>query len=96
MESLKIKVIVSPGEKFYLAASDQEQLNQLIERSASIGYESFIQAAFVSNEGKEETEVVDVEKFRNNPDQYNIIDIRNISEFKSEPIFPSAKNIPLG
>ncbi|MES2873813.1 MAG: MBL fold metallo-hydrolase [Daejeonella sp.] len=88
--------IVSPGEKFYLAASDQEQLNQLIERSASIGYESFIEAAIVSDEGKEEMEVADVEKFRNNPDQYSIIDIRNSSEFKSEPIFPSAKNIPLG
>lgn len=88
--------IVDPGEKFYLAASDQEQLNQLIERAASIGYEMFIEAAFISNEGKEEMEVVDVEKFRNNPDQYSIIDIRNISEFKSAPIFPTAKNIPLG
>ncbi len=88
--------IVSPGEKFYLAASDQEQLNQLIERSASIGYESFIEAAFISNEGKEEMEAVDVEKFRNNPDQYSIIDVRNSSEFNSEPIFPAAKNIPLG
>lgn len=88
--------IVYPGEKFYLAASEEQQLNQLIERSASIGYESFIEAAFISNEGKEEMEVVDVEKFKNNPDQYTILDIRNSSEFKSEPIFPAAKNIPLG
>lgn len=88
--------IVYPGEKFYLAASEEHQLSQLIERSASIGYESFIEAAFISNEGKEEMEVVDVEKFKNNPDQYTILDIRNSSEFKSEPIFPAAKNIPLG
>ncbi|MHB1176848.1 MAG: MBL fold metallo-hydrolase [Daejeonella sp.] len=88
--------IVLPGEKFYLTASDQEQLNQLIARSASIGYEPFIKAAFISDEGKEHMEVVDVDKFRNNPDQYNIIDVRNTSEFNSEPIFPAAKNIPLG
>ncbi|MEJ7779253.1 MAG: MBL fold metallo-hydrolase [Daejeonella sp.] len=88
--------IVEPGEKFYLVASDQEQLNQLIARAASIGYEVFIEAAFISNEGKEEMEVVDVGKFRSNPDQYSIIDIRNSSEFKSEPIFSTAKNIPLG
>ncbi|MGV3685034.1 MAG: MBL fold metallo-hydrolase [Daejeonella sp.] len=88
--------IISPGEKFYLITSDQEQLNQLIGRSANIGYESFIEGAFISEGGEEEMEVVDVEKFRNNPDQYSIVDIRNNSEVKSKPIFSSAINIPLG
>lgn len=88
--------IISPEEKFYLTASTKEQLNQLIKRTASIGYEAFIEAAFIAVSGEEKMDLIDVEKFRNNPNQYNIIDIRNQAEFESEPIFDKAKNIPLG
>lgn len=88
--------VISPGEKFYLSASNNEQLEQLIERSASIGYESFIEAAFIAVAGNEQIDIVDVNHFKNHQEEYSIIDIRNIAEFKTQPIFANAKNIPLG
>lgn len=88
--------IINPREKFYLTASNTEELNNLIERTASIGYEGFIEAAFVFENGTEEMSLVDVDQFKNNQNDFSIIDIRNVTEFKTEPIFSNAKNIPLG
>ena len=88
--------IVSPGEKFYLSASNQEQLKELVERSASIGYESFIEAAFIAVAGNEQIDLVDVIDFKDHQNNYSIIDIRNTTEFKTQPIFEKAINIPLG
>lgn len=88
--------IINPEEKFYLTASNAEQLKGLIERTASIGYESFIETAFVFENGNKKMEFVDVEQFKNHINEFNVIDVRNVTEFKNEPIFPRAKNIPLG
>lgn len=88
--------IINPKEKFYLTALNATQLQDLVERTASIGYEGYIEAAFVFDNGTEKMSLVDVELFKDQVSAYNIIDIRNKSEFKNEPIFPNAKNIPLG
>ncbi len=88
--------IITPEEKFYLAAADADQLSQLINRSASIGYETFIESAFVIKTGTQKMDIVDVDHFKKNKEAYTIIDIRNRPEFKAEIIFEKAKNIPLG
>lgn len=88
--------IVRPGEKFYLTAADQEQLTELVRRTASIGYEDFIEAAFVTYTGDVIMPVMPLEYFISNPDDFTIIDIRNENEVKKKTIFADSLNIPLG
>lgn len=87
--------IVNPSEKFYLAAENETILNQLIERTAKIGYEKQIALAFVLDYGNAEMDLFDSEKLKQNEDAFTIIDIRNDSEVKTEKIFASAIHIPL-
>lgn len=88
--------IVRPGEKFYLTAADQEQLTELIRRTASIGYEDFIEAAFVTYTGDVIMPVMPLEYFISNPDDFTVIDVRNENEVKKKTIFADSLNIPLG
>lgn len=88
--------IVRPGEQFYLTAADQEQLTELIRRTASIGYEDFIKAAFVTYRGDVIMPVMPLECFISNPDEFTIIDVRNENEVKNKTIFTGSLNIPLG
>jgi hydroxyacylglutathione hydrolase len=87
--------IINPGEKFYLNADNHQELNHLISRTASIGYEEFIEAAFVSQEAHQYMESLDLKEFTLHPERYTILDIRNTSETKAQPIFADAVNIPL-
>lgn len=87
--------IVLPDEKFYLIAEDELQLNQLIERTANIGYESQIELAFVSNFGNSEMKTFESEALKDHQDTYTIIDVRNDSEVKTKKIFTNAIHIPL-
>ncbi|MGV3529599.1 MAG: MBL fold metallo-hydrolase [Flavisolibacter sp.] len=87
--------IVKPDEKFYLAGATEEALQQLVERTASIGYEGFIEEAFVLNFGEEKMEALDLEKFKSEPQAYTIVDVRNPSEVKEKKIFPGSLSIPL-
>lgn len=87
--------IIPPGERFYLAGSSTEQLRKLIARAAAIGYESFIEAAFVLEYGDTKMPKLDTEAFENAPDQYTIIDVRNPSEVKEGKIFSNSLSIPL-
>lgn len=87
--------IVKPGEKFYLAAATEEALHQLVERTASIGYEGFVAEAFVLDFGEEKMEALDLEKFKSEPQAYTIVDVRNPSEVKEKKIFPGSLSIPL-
>ncbi|WP_316821203.1 rhodanese-like domain-containing protein [Pedobacter gandavensis] len=88
--------IIRPGEHFYLTASNAQELEELIHRSASIGYEGFILAAFVSNSGDVFMPVLPLECFIANPEEFTIIDVRNENEVKKNKIFDHSKNIPLG
>jgi rhodanese-related sulfurtransferase len=46
------------------------------------------------NELQKDEEVV-VDDVKNNPETYNIIDVRNASEYATGAFFPNSKNIPL-
>ena len=88
--------IVGPEEMFYLVAPDDKTLEDLIEKTAKIGYESLIQGVMVGTPSTEATlPQLDVDAFRAHPDRYTIVDIRNASEAKAEPLFAGALNIPL-
>jgi rhodanese-related sulfurtransferase len=87
--------IIKPGEKFYLAGSNEEQLNKLIERTAAIAYEGFIEEAFVLEYGEEKMDILDKEKFKKQTAGYTIVDVRNPSEIKEKKIFNNSITIPL-
>lgn len=87
--------IANPDEQFYLIAQNSVELNQLIQRTAKIGYETQIALALVMDYGNTTMELLDVEKFKANTDSFTIIDVRNESEFKTERFFDNAINIPL-
>jgi hydroxyacylglutathione hydrolase len=76
--------IIKPGEKFYLAGQDEDQLRKLIERSASIGYEGQIEKAFIVKEGNEKIEPIKVSEFKDHKEDYTIVDVRNPSEVKEK------------
>jgi hydroxyacylglutathione hydrolase len=87
--------IVNPKELFYLIAENETVLNQLIERTAKIGYEKQIALAFVMDYGDTEMKLFESEELKNNEDAYTIIDIRYHSEVKGNKIFANSINIPL-
>lgn len=88
--------IMQPGEPFYLAGNDKSNVYMVIERAAAIGYEAQVQQAFVLNDGSLMQETLDIELFRNNTDNYTIVDVRNENEVKARKIFESSIAIPLG
>lgn len=87
--------IVNPDEQFYLIAESETVLNELIERTAKIGYEKQITLAFVLNYGNAEMKPFDSEQLKGNENNFTIIDVRNHSEVKTNKIFTNAIHIPL-
>jgi hydroxyacylglutathione hydrolase len=87
--------ILKPGEKFYLAGENREQLQRVIARTAAIGYETAIAEAFVINGGPVMEAGLDINHFKKYPDQYTIVDVRNASEVKEKKIFAGSVFIPL-
>ena len=88
--------IVSPEEKFYLIGDDREKLKALISRTASIGYEGNVKGAFLAKNIAGNTEQqVNVDAFKAHPENYTIVDIRNVSEVTNKKVFDDAINIPL-
>lgn len=87
--------LVTPGDKFYLAAENEDALKLLKERTAKIGYEPFIKEAFVLDFGTEQSAELDFEDFKEHPLAYTIVDIRNQPEAESQPAFHGSINIPL-
>ena len=88
--------IVGPEESFYLIAADEARRVDLIQKTAKIGYEPLIIGALVGTPDTEATmPVLDVNQFRQHPEDYTIVDIRNPVEHRDEPIFAGSLNIPL-
>jgi hydroxyacylglutathione hydrolase len=87
--------IIKPGEKFYLAGENREQLARMIQRTASIGYESSIIEALVVRSGSVKETQIDLSTFEKDEKHYTIVDVRNTSEVKQEKIFPQSLSIPL-
>lgn len=87
--------IIKPGEPFYLAGKSTEQLQTLIERAAAIGYEPQIKEAFVLEYATQSEPVIDINAFKENLDDYTIVDVRNGSEVKEGKPFKNSISIPL-
>ncbi|MFN2262347.1 MAG: MBL fold metallo-hydrolase [Psychroflexus sp.] len=88
--------IIKPNEKFYLVLNSISEYDEIVSRIAKIGYESQIKAVLTFGEAEfESSEDLNFTDFKANPDQYTIIDIRNVSEFEESQKFDSAKNHPL-
>lgn len=87
--------IIAPGEAFYLTADNATDLKNLIERSAAIGYEQQIKAAFVFEGGNLNEPLADTEAFRNHTDAFTIVDIRNPNEVNEYKPFQQSIAIPL-
>lgn len=88
--------IIQPAEPFYLAGDNKEALYAAIERVAAIGYEPQIKEAFIVEEGPISQAALDLEAFKNHPENYTIIDVRNENEVKERKIFDNAIALPLG
>ena len=87
--------LVSPGDLFYLVGADEKTLSVLMERIAKIGYEPFIKEVFVLDFGLEASAGLNLGEFKENSSAYTIVDVRNESEFESQPAFKGSINIPL-
>jgi hydroxyacylglutathione hydrolase len=88
--------LVGPEEKFYLLAENEETLDTVIRKAAKIGYEALIVAGLLTPEALPETNpALDLADFRQHPDAYTIVDIRNASEHEAGAFFAQAVNVPL-
>ncbi|MEJ7830757.1 MAG: MBL fold metallo-hydrolase [Segetibacter sp.] len=88
--------IIKPNEHFYITAIDETALQEMIERTAAIGYEGQIEEAFVLKYGEVVQEKIDVSTFKDHINDYTIIDVRNTTEVKEKNIFETGISIPLG
>lgn len=88
--------MVAPGDRFYLIADSDEQQTEVLAKASKIGYEPFIEGAFVydAQDGAALAEF-DAEAFRANEGDYVVIDVRTRAEASQTPLFSHATNIPL-
>ncbi len=88
--------VINPGEKFYLIAEDEKTLNAVLVKASKIGYEKSIAGALAKKEiNNTPEELLNVDAFAENTNQYTIIDARNWDEIKSGKPFPESLEIPL-
>ncbi|TBW28906.1 rhodanese-like domain-containing protein [Gramella sp. KN1008] len=88
--------IVKPEEKFYLVINSVDNLEEMLERTAKIGYEKQVKAVItLSKKVSEKSPDFDLEDFKKNKDNYTIVDIRNKSELAEGKIFEDAIAVPL-
>jgi hydroxyacylglutathione hydrolase len=88
--------IVSPDEKFYLIASNQEELKSVISKAAKIGYElNIIGALSKENFNQVKDEIFDKKIFDEANSLYTIVDIRDKNEVSGGKIFENSIHIPL-
>lgn len=88
--------IVKPEEAFYLVIESVDQLEEVLERAAKIGYEKQIKGVYTLGEDLPvESREFDLEDFKNNQNNYTIVDIRNTSEVNEGKFFEDAIAVPL-
>ncbi len=89
--------IIQPQEPYYLVIDKIENRKNILERIAKIGYEDQIKTVITlsDEESLEQSDKLNLEMFRNNQDQFTILDVRNKSEVNEEKFFKQAINIPL-
>lgn len=87
--------VVKPNEKFYLIGENDALIDELIARTAKIGYEKQIELAFTAEFGNNKTPLFDSNDLREDEKSFTIVDIRNDSEVKEKVIFENSIHIPL-
>ena len=88
--------IIEPREPFYLVVSSVDQIEELLERTAKIGYEKQMKGVItLSDEVSERSDDFNLQDFKENKENYTIVDIRNESELAEGKIFDNALGIPL-
>lgn len=88
--------LVSPEEHFYLLAQNEDQLEAVLYKAAKIGYEKLIKGARVVSENLPvQSDEANPSDIFENPSAYNIIDVRDTTEFEQGKVFSNAINIPL-
>ena len=88
--------IIKPEEPFYLVIDSVEKIDEILERTAKIGYEKQIKALLtLGNSVSNSSDELDLADFKKNPDSYTIVDIRNNSEVADGKIFEDAVAVPL-
>ncbi|PPK88347.1 glyoxylase-like metal-dependent hydrolase (beta-lactamase superfamily II) [Neolewinella xylanilytica] len=89
--------MVAPRTPYYLVAKDEKALEQVLRKATKIGYESYLRAAFPMRESAASAglDPLDLPDFREHPEHYTIVDVRNGSEVAKGKIFASAIPIPL-
>ncbi|MGB3343916.1 MAG: MBL fold metallo-hydrolase [Aequorivita sp.] len=88
--------IVRPYENFNLVVDSIEDAEEILHRVSKIGYESQVAAVYtIADAVLETSENFNLQDFRENPDNYTIVDIRNESEVLEGKIFENSINIPL-
>lgn len=88
--------IVKPEEPFYLVVSSVQDVGDILERTAKIGYEKQIKAILtLSEKVAQKSAEFDLKDFKKNQGNYTIVDVRNQGEVAQGKIFASAVAIPL-
>ncbi len=88
--------IINPGEEFYLIAKTDADLDRMIKKTAKIGYEQYIKAAFtLPDNASAKLADIDLDDFIAHPDSFTIVDVRNHTETANGLIFASSITIPL-
>lgn len=88
--------VVKPEEKFTLVVDTIENKDKLLQRIAKIGYESQVNEVIaLPSEHLIKSDLLDIEDFKNNPDHYTIVDIRNQNEINDVKYFKNALEHPL-
>ncbi len=88
--------LVAPTERFYLIATNEEEREELIRKLAKIGYELLIETAYSTLGNKNKSiELIDLNAFKSNKEAYNVVDVRNVGEYKDGAFINGAKNFPL-
>ncbi|MDR5589955.1 MBL fold metallo-hydrolase [Christiangramia sp. SM2212] len=88
--------IVKPEEEFYLVLNSIDDIEELLERTAKIGYEKQLKAVVtLGSDVSNSMEEIDVEDFKKYMNNYTIVDIRNKSEVAEGKIFEDAIAVPL-
>ncbi|AFU70274.1 GloB-like glyoxylase II with rhodanese domain [Psychroflexus torquis ATCC 700755] len=91
-----IGAIIQPNEQFYLVLDSISDYDEILSRIAKIGYESQVKAVLTLGQASFRSSIdLDYTDFKQHPDHYTIIDIRNVNEFQDSQKFDSAKNYPL-
>ena len=88
--------IIQPEEEFYLVIDSVDNIEEMLERTAKIGYEKQVKAVLtLSDKVSNKSDQLDVEEFKKHKENYTIVDIRNNSELAEGKIFEEAVAIPL-